>query len=143
MYVCIYILIPACIYHVYICICISVRTIPTFLLIPMRFRFYCKISDSDTCKHSMFTGIGIGITMFIIVISNYFLALVFLYCIVNKVKKHTKPSVLIAINNDSCCKTELYLKNYSLHNITILREYLLTFICNIHILNVFLELIIH
>ena len=33
-------------------------------------------SNSDTCKHSMFAHIGIGITMFNIVIPNYFPALV-------------------------------------------------------------------
>ena len=51
-------------------------TIPKFLPIPIRFRFYCKISDSDTCKHSMFTRIGIGTTMFNAITPNYFIVLV-------------------------------------------------------------------
>ena len=42
-----------------------------------QFPFYWKISDSDsnsdTCKHSLFTSIWIGIIMFNIVIPNYFL----------------------------------------------------------------------
>ena len=68
-------LIPSIIY-----IYASDGTIPKLLPIPIQFRFYCKISNSDSnydpCKHSMSANIGIGITMFNVVIPYYLPALV-------------------------------------------------------------------
>ena len=77
---------------------------------PNLFQFQCDSdSNSDTSKHLMFTGVGIGTTMLSIVIPNYFPVLVLKRFHLEQGENNPlNQLVLMATFIYGCCESEVY-----------------------------------